>query len=86
MRSFIRHVTVSKRVWKGETVPMRWKGKRIGLALGGGGARGLAHIGVMRVLKREKSHRYHSGHQQRRPDRGGVCQRNNSRRDGTEDR
>ena len=54
MRSFIRHVTVSKRVWKGETVPMRWKGKRIGLALGGGGARGLAHIGVMRVLKQEK--------------------------------
>jgi len=33
---------------------MKWKGKRIGLALGGGGARGLAHIGVMRVLKQEK--------------------------------
>jgi len=29
------------------------KGKRIGLALGGGGARGLAHIGVLRVLQRE---------------------------------
>ena len=27
--------------------------KRIGLALGGGGARGLAHIGVLRVLERE---------------------------------
>ncbi len=27
--------------------------KKIGLALGGGGARGLAHIGVMRVLQRE---------------------------------
>jgi NTE family protein len=26
----------------------------IGLALGGGGARGLAHIGVLRVLEREK--------------------------------
>jgi NTE family protein len=26
------------------------KGKRIGLALGGGGARGLAHIGVLRVF------------------------------------
>ena len=32
---------------------MFWKGKRIGLALGGGGARGLAHIGVLRVLERE---------------------------------
>ena len=32
---------------------MFWKGKRIGLALGGGGARGLAHIGVLRVLKEE---------------------------------
>jgi NTE family protein len=27
---------------------------RIGLALGGGGARGLAHIGVLKVLEREK--------------------------------
>lgn len=27
------------------------KGKRIGLALGGGGARGLAHIGVIKVLQ-----------------------------------
>ena len=27
---------------------------RIGLVLGGGGARGLAHFGVLRVLKREK--------------------------------
>jgi NTE family protein len=31
----------------------RHKGKRIGLALGGGGARGLAHIGVLRVFERE---------------------------------
>ena len=30
-----------------------WKKKRIGLALGGGGARGLAHIGVLMVLERE---------------------------------
>ena len=29
------------------------KRKRLGLALGGGGARGYAHIGVMRVLERE---------------------------------
>jgi NTE family protein len=33
---------------------MFWKRKRIGLALGGGGARGLAHIGVLRVLEREE--------------------------------
>ena len=32
---------------------MFWKGKRVGLALGGGGARGLAHIGVLRVLEKE---------------------------------
>jgi NTE family protein len=32
---------------------MFWKGKHIGLALGGGGARGLAHIGVLRVLDEE---------------------------------
>ena len=30
------------------------KGRNIGLALGGGGARGLAHIGVLKVLDREK--------------------------------
>ena len=33
---------------------MKWKGKRIGLALGGGGARGFAHIGVIRMLEQEK--------------------------------
>jgi NTE family protein len=33
---------------------MFWRRKRIGLALGGGGARGLAHIGVLRVLERER--------------------------------
>jgi len=32
---------------------MFWKRKRIGLALGGGGARGLAHIGVLRVFEKE---------------------------------
>jgi NTE family protein len=31
-----------------------WKRKRIGLALGGGGARGLAHIGVLRALEKEE--------------------------------
>lgn len=32
---------------------MFWKRKHIGLALGGGGARGLAHIGVLKVLEKE---------------------------------
>ena len=32
----------------------RHKGKNIGLALGGGGARGLAHIGVLKALDRGK--------------------------------
>lgn len=32
---------------------MKWTGKKVGLALGGGGVRGLAHIGVLRVLERE---------------------------------
>jgi NTE family protein len=30
---------------------MKWPRKRIGLALGGGGARGLSHIGVLRVFE-----------------------------------
>jgi len=33
---------------------MKWLSKCIGLALGGGGARGLAHIGVIRVLEQEE--------------------------------
>jgi len=33
---------------------MFWRRKRIGLALGGGGARGLAHIGVLRMLENEE--------------------------------
>ena len=33
--------------------------KKIGLALGGGAARGLAHIGVLQVLEKEGiTHRY----------------------------
>jgi NTE family protein len=32
---------------------MIWRRKRIGLALGGGGARGLAHIGVLRAFETE---------------------------------
>ncbi|NIO68755.1 MAG: patatin, partial [Anaerolineae bacterium] len=37
--------------------PLNWlrrrKPRKIGLALGGGGARGAAHVGVLRVLERE---------------------------------
>lgn len=33
---------------------MFWRKRRIGLALGGGGARGLAHIGVLKALERKK--------------------------------
>ncbi|MBW2097064.1 MAG: patatin-like phospholipase family protein [Deltaproteobacteria bacterium] len=32
---------------------MIWRRKRIGVALGGGGARGLAHIGVLRAFEEE---------------------------------
>jgi len=32
---------------------MKWTGKKVGLALGGGGVRGLAHIGVLKVLEQE---------------------------------
>jgi len=32
---------------------MKWTGKKVGLALGGGGVRGLAHIGVLNVLEQE---------------------------------
>jgi NTE family protein len=32
---------------------MKWTGIKIGLALGGGGGRGLAHIGVLNVLEQE---------------------------------
>jgi NTE family protein len=35
---------------------MKWMDKTIGLALGGGGARGLAHVGVLRVLEEEAIH------------------------------
>lgn len=33
---------------------MKWLKKRIGLVLGGGGARGLSHIGVLRVFEQER--------------------------------
>jgi NTE family protein len=32
---------------------MKWTGKKVGLALGGGGVRGFSHIGVLNVLKEE---------------------------------
>lgn len=33
---------------------MSWQGKKVGLALGGGGVRGFSHIGVLNVLEQEK--------------------------------
>jgi NTE family protein len=32
---------------------MKWTGKKIGIALGGGGVRGFSHIGVLKVLEEE---------------------------------
>jgi NTE family protein len=32
---------------------MKWTGKKVGLALGGGGVRGFSHIGVLKVLEDE---------------------------------
>jgi len=32
---------------------MKWRGKRIGLVLGGGGVRGFSHIGVLKLLEQE---------------------------------
>ena len=33
---------------------MKWTGKKVGLALGGGGVRGFSHIGVLAVLEEEE--------------------------------
>jgi NTE family protein len=33
---------------------MKWTGKKVGLALGGGGVRGFSHIGVLNVLEQEE--------------------------------
>lgn len=35
---------------------MKWTGKKVGLALGGGGVRGFSHIGVLKVLEKEAIH------------------------------
>jgi NTE family protein len=32
----------------------RWMGKKLGLALGGGGVRGFCHVGVLKVLEQEE--------------------------------
>ncbi|HNY50105.1 MAG TPA: patatin-like phospholipase family protein [Smithella sp.] len=32
---------------------MKWTGKKVGIALGGGGVRGFSHIGVLKVLEEE---------------------------------
>ncbi len=33
---------------------MRWTGKKVALALGGGGVRGFSHVGVLKVLEEEQ--------------------------------
>ncbi|MGI5853426.1 MAG: patatin-like phospholipase family protein [Bacillota bacterium] len=38
---------------RGRVIGLKMRSVRLGLALGGGAARGMAHIGVLRVLKRE---------------------------------
>jgi NTE family protein len=40
-------------VEKGDRLIMKWTGQKVGLALGGGGVRGLAHIGVLNVLEKD---------------------------------
>jgi predicted acylesterase/phospholipase RssA len=35
------------------SLDMKWTGKKVGLALGGGGVRGFTHIGVLKVLEQE---------------------------------
>lgn len=42
-----------KKLNKGIYEIMKWWSQRIGLALGGGGARGLTHIGVLKVFEEE---------------------------------
>ena len=56
----------------------------LGLALGGGFARGIAHIGVLRALE-EAGIRidFLAGYQRRRADRRRICQRRDTRRSGT---
>lgn len=50
------------------------KGKKVGLALGGGFARGLAHIGILEVLEREGIPiDLIAGTRHRRPGRSTVC-------------
>jgi len=39
---------------KKKEMAMFWRRKKIGLALGGGGARGMAHIGVLRVFEKQE--------------------------------
>jgi NTE family protein len=41
-------------LWSGDLCPAQQRPKKIGLALSGGGARGAAHIGVLKILEREK--------------------------------
>jgi NTE family protein len=51
LQAFKREIT---RVSPSATVPVQFPVPQIGLALGGGFARGLAHIGVLKVLEEEQ--------------------------------
>lgn len=44
-------ITVSLAAWSGDRVPPSGERPRVGLVLSGGGARGSAHVGVIRVLE-----------------------------------
>ena len=49
------------------------RGVRVGVALGGGAARGLSHLGVLKVSRARRSRRRHDrGHQRRRPALTGI--------------
>ncbi len=56
---------------------------KVGLALGGGFARGVAHVGVLRVLEEhEIPIDFIAGHFGGRVDCGGLCQRSDARSHG----
>ena len=56
------------------------RGVRVGIALGGGAARGMAHLGVLKALEQQRDHRgYDRWYQRRCHDRYGLCLGNGRR-------
>ena len=56
------------------------RGVRVGVALGGGAARGMSHLGVLKALEQQRHRRRHDRrHQRRRHDRHHVLRRPGSR-------